>query len=196
MSDADLYNRGYGLVWAARAAGADGDRAALARTVDGIDALGYRGGWTDLARTQAASAILALDGQTSEALAAYRATFVGWKDLGARFGQALCGLEMARRLDPREPEVAATAEHHGPSPDGPGCPAIRGAAGRGARGGTGARFHGQGQPGRADRRSDLTRRKAGGATVGCVARGDKQRASSGTIGVSAPVAQLDRAAPS
>ena len=110
LSDADLYNRGYGLVWAARAAGADGDRAALARVVDGIDALGYRGGWTDLARAQAAAAILALDGQTSEALAAYRATFAGWKDLGARFGQALCGLEMARRLDPRETEVAATAD--------------------------------------------------------------------------------------
>ena len=93
----------------ARAALWAGDMALAGEALGAIDTTGLHGPTIEADRTTMRAGLLALEGRTREALAAYRDVLRSWSDLGLAWDEALSGLDMAQLLDPAEPDVQAAA---------------------------------------------------------------------------------------
>ena len=101
--------RGY-LVQAARSSLLARDAAAASADLEGIQATGAHGPWTDACKTAIRAGLAALDGRPAEALGLYRTALRALREAQTPLDEALVGLEMASLLDPADPEVRAAAE--------------------------------------------------------------------------------------
>jgi hypothetical protein len=98
-----------GLRLAARAGLWAGDVEAARTDLDGLQGLHRHGRGVKLEQGTISAGLAALEGRTAESLSLYREALRGWEDLGLPWDRALCAIDMATLLDPREPEVAAAA---------------------------------------------------------------------------------------
>jgi tetratricopeptide (TPR) repeat protein len=110
IAGAEALNREYALTWGSRAAALGGLRDPLMRSAAALDALGPSVATARAAAIQAQAGLAAMDGRPTEALAGYREAIRRWHELGCRTPIALCGLEMALRLDHAEPEVRSAID--------------------------------------------------------------------------------------
>ncbi len=81
----------------------------LADSKDIIRRLEETGAYGPVAEARLATlraGVAALEGRTKEALALYREALTGWRATHSPYDEALTGLDMAKLLDPSEPEVA------------------------------------------------------------------------------------------
>ena len=86
----------------------DAERARAALGV--LDESGVHGMAVELSRTTIRAGIAALEGRRTEALAAYREAFRGWRDLGLPWYVALAAIDALTVLGPDEPELQAAGE--------------------------------------------------------------------------------------
>jgi class 3 adenylate cyclase/tetratricopeptide (TPR) repeat protein len=93
-----------------RAAALARDPDALRDNLDRLNSLGYHGRMFDLTVRTNEAAIAALEGRHAEALGLHRSSMAALAELGARFSEAMVGLQMAWLLDPTDAEVRAAAE--------------------------------------------------------------------------------------
>jgi class 3 adenylate cyclase/tetratricopeptide (TPR) repeat protein len=97
------------LASAARAALWAGDVAGAREDLAALGASAIHGPAIDAARTTIQAGIAAMEGRQSDALGLYRQALRTWRDLELAWDEALCGIDMATLIDPREPEVVAVA---------------------------------------------------------------------------------------
>jgi tetratricopeptide (TPR) repeat protein len=87
-----------------------GDAGLARKNLALTDASPRHGRAIDADRATILAGIAALEGRTAEALAGYRQVLGVWRDLGLVWDEALCAIDMARVLDPTDPEVRAAAD--------------------------------------------------------------------------------------
>jgi len=75
-----------------------------------LDSAGIHGLAIEADRATIRAGIAARQGRLGEALAGYRDALRSWAELGLAWDEALCGLDMALLLDPRDPDVRQIAE--------------------------------------------------------------------------------------
>jgi tetratricopeptide (TPR) repeat protein len=95
---------------AARAALWMGDVAAAQAHLATSEASGLHGPSIEADRRTIRAGIAALEGRSTEALPLYRESLRAWRELGLRWDEALCGLDMVVLLGPADPEVRSIAE--------------------------------------------------------------------------------------
>jgi tetratricopeptide (TPR) repeat protein len=100
----------FSLPFGARCALWAGDAPAARADLAALDATGARGPAIEADRTTIRAGIAALEGRPSDALPAYREALRAWRDLGLRWDEAQCAIDMATLLDPADPDVRAAAE--------------------------------------------------------------------------------------
>jgi tetratricopeptide (TPR) repeat protein len=108
--EATSYFAGMTFPIAARAAIWRGDSAAARSALDRLAADRSRGAALSADVLTIKAGISALEGRSSEALATYREALRAWQALGLVWDEALCAIDMATTLDPREPEVSAIVD--------------------------------------------------------------------------------------
>jgi class 3 adenylate cyclase/tetratricopeptide (TPR) repeat protein len=108
----EIFNQGAaeGLLWATRCALLSHDAKGARHDLDRADAIPRRGRAIDAERKTLRAGLAALDGHPQDALALYREAMHVWRDLGLVWDEALCAIDMAALLGPREPDVIAVAE--------------------------------------------------------------------------------------
>jgi tetratricopeptide (TPR) repeat protein len=95
---------------AARAALWMGDVAAAQAHLATSEASGLHGPSIEADRRTIRAGIAALEGRSTEALPLYRESLRAWRELGLRWDEALCGLDMVVLLGPADREVRSIAE--------------------------------------------------------------------------------------
>jgi tetratricopeptide (TPR) repeat protein len=98
------------LARSARAALWGGDTDGARRDLEALTAVRIHGPAVKADRSTIAAGLMAVEGRTREALATYREALSAWRDLGLAWDEALCGLDMARLLDPGESDVRTAAD--------------------------------------------------------------------------------------
>ena len=109
---AEIFNQGAaeGLLWGARCALLSHDVGSARDDLDRVDAIERRGRAIDTERKTLRAGVAALEGRRQDALSLYREALDVWRDLGLVWDEALCAIDMATVLGPREPDVVAVAE--------------------------------------------------------------------------------------
>jgi tetratricopeptide (TPR) repeat protein len=102
-----------GLPLAARAALWADDVEEARRLLERLVAVPQQGMALETDRTALRAGIAALEGRTAEALGLYREALRSWRDLGLAWDEALTAIDMAKLLDPSEPEVRAAGDSAG-----------------------------------------------------------------------------------
>jgi class 3 adenylate cyclase/tetratricopeptide (TPR) repeat protein len=110
MADMSALNAPYVLPRAAAMALFARD-AALARVaLDRMVATGAHGRAIDLDKAAVRAGLAALDGSTGEAIAGFRATIAGWRDLGVPWDEALSSILFVRLVGTGSPDARAAAD--------------------------------------------------------------------------------------
>jgi class 3 adenylate cyclase/tetratricopeptide (TPR) repeat protein len=110
LAEVDPLNAPYALPHAGRAAVWNGSAADAATALHALDATGVHRPALEASRTMIRAGLAALDGRPADALALYREALAAWRELGLVWDEAMCGIDMAMRLDPADPDVRAAAD--------------------------------------------------------------------------------------